>query len=152
MPQLDYKAEVIRGAMLAGLLALALSGCGGGEERRQAAVYESRPVSVLPPESAPPPQVPPPVNTTRSTERVPPPPTSVTEAETQPTATPRGTPRATPRVTSNEAQFPVAKPVPGKPGFVYSPFESNGTMIDVTGYSSGQKVKDPGTNKIFIVP
>jgi hypothetical protein len=72
------------------------------------------------------------------------------EAETQPT--PRATPRATPRVSSNEAQFPVAKPVPGKPGFVYSPFESNGTMIDVTGYSSGQKVKDPGTNKIFIVP
>ncbi len=46
----------------------------------------------------------------------------------------------------------MAKAVPGKPGFVYSPFESDGTMIDVTGYSSGTKVKDPGTNKIFIVP
>ena len=148
MPQLDYKAEVIRGAIIVGLLALALSGCGGVEERQRTTVYESRPVSVLPPESAPPPQVPPPVSTTRSTERIPPPSTSATEAETQPAATPR----ATPRVTSNEAQFPVAKPVPGKPGFVYSPFESNGTMIDVTGYSSGQKVKDPGTNKIFIVP
>jgi hypothetical protein len=103
---------------------------------------------VLPPESAPPP---PPVNPVRTTERTAPPgPVRETEAETQPPPAP--TPRATARVTSNEAQFPVAKPVPGKPGFVYSPFESNGTMIDVTGYSSGQKVKDPGTNKIFIVP
>jgi hypothetical protein len=152
MPQLDYKAVVIRGAILVCLLALTLSGCGGGgEERQRATVYESRPVSVLPPESAPPP---PPATTTtvRSSERTTPSTTTETEAETQPLATPRTTPRATPRVTSNEAQFPVAKPVPGKPGFVYSPFESNGTMIDVTGYSSGQKVKDPGTNKIFIVP
>jgi hypothetical protein len=150
MPQLDYKAVVIRGVILVGLLALALSGCGGGgDERQRATVYESRPVSVLPPESAPPP---PPPTTVRSTERTTPSTAAETEAETQPAATPRTTPRATPRVTSNEAQFPVAKPVPGKPGFVYSPFESNGTMIDVTGYSSGQKVKDPGTNKIFIVP
>jgi hypothetical protein len=150
MPQLDYKAVVIRGVILVGLLALALSGCGGGsDERQRATVYESRPVSVLPPESAPPP---PPPTTVRSTERTTPSTAAETEAETQPAATPRTTPRATPRVTSNEAQFPVAKPVPGKPGFVYSPFESNGTMIDVTGYSSGQKVKDPGTNKILIVP
>jgi hypothetical protein len=148
MRQLDYKAVVIRSAIPVGLFALALSGCGGGgDERQRATVYESRPVSVLPPESAPPP---PPATTVRTT-----PPTATvreTEAETQPAATPRATPRTTPRVTTNEAQFPVAKPVPGKPGFVYSPFESNGTMIDVTGYSSGQKVKDPGTNKIFIVP
>jgi hypothetical protein len=145
MPQLDYKAVVIRGAILVSLLALALSGCGGGgDERRRPTVYESRPVSVLPPESAPPPKAPPPATTIRTS-----PTASVqTEAEAQPAATPR----ATPRVTVNETQFPVAKPVPGKPGFVYSPFESNGTMIDVTGYSSGQKVKDPGTNKIFIVP
>ena len=150
MPQLDYKAVVIRGVILVGLLALALSGCGGGEERHRATVYESRPVSVLPPESAPPPPPPAPTTTARSTPPTAPGPQ--TEAVTQPAPTPRATPRATPRVTSNETQFPVAKPVPGKPGFVYSPFESNGTMIDVTGYSSGQKVKDPGTNKIFIVP
>jgi hypothetical protein len=136
---------VIRSAISVGVLALVMSGCGGGDERQRAAVYESRPVAVLPPETAPPPPPPPtiarpPVPTT----------TPAREAETQ--APPTATPRATPRVTTNETQFPVAKPVPGKPGFVYSPFESNGTMIDVTGYSSGTKVKDPGTNKIFIVP
>jgi hypothetical protein len=137
---------VIRVAILVGLVALAMSGCGGGDERQRTAVYESRPVAVLPPEGAPPP---PPPNTARPPERAPAT-TPTREAETQPAAT--TTPRATPRVTTNETQFPVAKPVPGKPGFVYSPFESNGTMIDVTGYTSGTKVKDPGTNKIFIVP
>jgi hypothetical protein len=145
MLQLDYKAIVIRVAILVGLVAFAVSGCRSGGERESATVYESRPVAVLPPESAPPP---PP--TTRPPERPPAPATTARETETQPQAT--ATPRATPRVTSNETQFPVAKPVPGKPGFVYSPFESNGTMIDVTGYTSGTKVKDPGTNKIFIVP
>jgi hypothetical protein len=143
-PQRDYKAIVIRGAILVGLVTLLASGC--GSERGGPPVYESRPVAVLPPESAPPP----PINAVRPTDRSANPPVRETEPETQPPPAP--TPRATPRVTSNEAQFPVAKPVPGKPGFVYSPFESNGTMIDVTGYSSGQKVKDPGTNKIFIVP
>lgn len=138
---------VIRGLTLVGLVAIAMSGCGGGDERQRATVYESRPVAVLPPESAPPP---PPVNTVRPTERTNPPDASTRETEVETQAPP--TPRTTPKVASNEAQFPVAKQVPGKPGFVYSPFESNGTMIDVTGYSSGQKVKDPGTNKIFIVP
>jgi hypothetical protein len=138
---------VIRGVTLVGLVAIAMSGCGGDDERQRATVYESRPVAVLPPESAPPP---PPVNAVRSTERTKPPEAPTRDAEVEAQAPP--TPRTTPRVVSSEAQFPVAKPVPGKLGFVYSPFESNGTMIDVTGYSSGQKVKDPGTNKIFIVP
>ncbi len=56
--------------------------------------------------------------------------------------------------TSAPAQqdFPVAKSVPGKPGYVYSPFDSAGAMIDVSGYQSGTKVKDPDTKKIFVVP
>ncbi len=122
------------------------------EETSTTTVYEGRPVEVLPPQGGTPPQ-----NVARPRERAtttPPPLERQTETETQPPTT--ATPRATPRVTVNTGnaapQFPVAKAVPGKPGFVYSPFESNGTMIDVTGYSSGTKVKDPGTNKIFIVP
>jgi hypothetical protein len=50
------------------------------------------------------------------------------------------------------AQFPVAKPVPGKPGLVFNPFKSNGGYIDVSGYAPGSKVKDPETQKIFVVP
>lgn len=89
---------------------------------------------------------------------------------------PRPTPTATPRVartTSNssapktnepeasstphfaaseKSELPYAKPVPGKPGYVYSPFDKNGGYVDVTGYNPGSKVKDPYTGKIFLVP
>jgi hypothetical protein len=60
----------------------------------------------------------------------------------------------TPRSSSSNsaAQFPVAKPVPGKPGYVFSPYDPNGGYVDVTGYQSGSKVKDPYSQKIFLVP
>ncbi len=51
-----------------------------------------------------------------------------------------------------QAEFPTAKSVPGKPGYVFSPFDSSGRYVDVSGYGSGSKVKDPWTDKIFIVP
>jgi hypothetical protein len=91
-----------------------------------------------------------------------------------PTSTPRGVSHklsqstsATPRVAGNKSsvkpspspqksaiatQFPVAKPVPGKPGLVFNPFNASGGYIDVSGYASGSKVKDPDSQKIFIVP
>jgi hypothetical protein len=47
--------------------------------------------------------------------------------------------------------FPTAKAVPDKPGYVFSPFDS-GRYVDVSGYTSGSKVKDPWTDKIFVVP
>jgi hypothetical protein len=48
---------------------------------------------------------------------------------------------------------PTAKPVPEKPGFVYNPFDPNGTMLlDVRGKASGSRVKEPLFGKIFIVP
>ena len=56
------------------------------------------------------------------------------------------------RNSSTQAQYPTAKPVPGKPGYVFSPFDASGGYVDVTGYSSGQKVKDPYSGKIFLVP
>jgi hypothetical protein len=48
--------------------------------------------------------------------------------------------------------FPTAKAVPGKPGYVFSPFDSSGRYVDVSGYTPGTKVKDPWTDKIFVVP
>jgi hypothetical protein len=54
--------------------------------------------------------------------------------------------------SSAQPEFPTAKLVPGKSGYVISPFDSSGRYVDVTGYASGSKVKDPWTNKIFIVP
>ena len=53
---------------------------------------------------------------------------------------------------SAQLEFPTAKLVPGKPGYVLSPFDANGRYVDVSGYTSGSKVKDPWTDKIFIVP
>lgn len=71
-------------------------------------------------------------------------PSSVTE-KSKPSPSPS-------RNTSTQAQYPTAKPVPGKPGYVFSPFDPSGGYVDVTGYSSGQKVKDPYSGKIFLVP
>ena len=54
--------------------------------------------------------------------------------------------------SSQSADIPYGKPVPGKPGYVFSPFDKNGGYVDVTGYSPGQKVKDPYSGRIFLVP
>ena len=50
-----------------------------------------------------------------------------------------------------EQQFPTAKAVPDKPGYVFSPYEPT-KYVDITGYKSGSKVKDPYSGKIFLVP
>jgi hypothetical protein len=56
------------------------------------------------------------------------------------------------QASSTSTAFPTAKAVPDKPGYVFSPFDSSGRYVDVSGYTSGTKVKDPWTDKIFIVP
>lgn len=65
----------------------------------------------------------------------------------------KATPSATPRVTTTAQapQFPTARPVPGKPGYVYS-VDPKGGIVDVTGYKPGDRAKDPYTQQIFIVP
>ncbi len=50
-----------------------------------------------------------------------------------------------------KGDYPYGVPVPGKPGFVRSPYSPD-KMTDVRGYSPGTEVKDPYTNKIFLVP
>ena len=47
--------------------------------------------------------------------------------------------------------FPTAKPVPDKPGYVFSPSQPT-KYVDVSGYATGSKVKDPYSGQIFIVP
>ena len=47
--------------------------------------------------------------------------------------------------------LPYARPVPGKPGLVYSPFDEK-FLIDVRGVPPGTVVKDPHTGKSFRVP
>jgi hypothetical protein len=153
---------MIRVAAFAFLLAISISGCRTARivrerlrhdeqttaEATETTVYEGQPV-----ETAPPPQPTPfrsPRTVTSSTVTS----TPSTQNEIRPTTatTPRSS--ATPRSSSSTsaAQFPVAKPVPGKPGYVFSPYDPNGGYVDVTGYQSGSKVKDPYSQKIFLVP
>jgi hypothetical protein len=90
----------------------------------------------------------------------------------QVTAPTQPSPSATPRVPRNTTaekpkpspspaartvagpptQYPTAKVVPGKPGYVFSPYDPNGGYVDVNGFTSGSKVKDPYSGKIFLVP
>jgi hypothetical protein len=70
--------------------------------------------------------------------------TETTESEPKPSLLPQA--------SSTSVAFPTAKAVPDKPGYVFSPFDSSGRYVDVSGYASGTKVKDPWTDKIFVVP
>ena len=46
----------------------------------------------------------------------------------------------------------VALPVPGKPGFVRSPYAPDKGFVDVRGFPSGTEVKCPYTGKTFRIP
>ena len=52
-----------------------------------------------------------------------------------------------------KADLPYAIPVPGRKGMVSSPYlPEEDKYIDVTGFASGSIVKDPYTEKFFLVP
>ncbi len=55
-------------------------------------------------------------------------------------------------VVATNSKYPYAKPVPDKPGFVYSPYTDELVHINVEGFKRGTQVKDPFANKIFLVP
>jgi hypothetical protein len=48
--------------------------------------------------------------------------------------------------------YPYATPVPGKSGFVVSPYAPQSGYVDVRGFPPGTEVKDPYTQKVFLVP
>jgi hypothetical protein len=50
-----------------------------------------------------------------------------------------------------KGDYPYGIPVPNKPNLVESPF-SPGKYVDVEGFAPGTEVKDPYTQKIFLVP
>jgi hypothetical protein len=75
----------------------------------------------------------------------------------QPMATPppqapsSAPPPAAPPTKVAKGDYPYGIPVPGKPHLVESPY-SPGKYIDVEGFPPGTEVKDPYTDKIFLVP
>ena len=72
---------------------------------------------------------------------------------TDPTAKPDGG-TVTPPVVEKRVDYPVASKVPGKEGYVFSPF--NNKLIDVKDMPSGTLVSDPtypeSAKKFFRVP
>jgi hypothetical protein len=86
----------------------------------------------------------------------PPKPGPSTSPRVPPNATvvnPKPAPSVAPRSAANPpASYPTAKIVPGKPGYVFSPYDPNGGYVDVNGFTPGSKVKDPYSGKIFLVP
>ena len=113
-------------------------------ETAETTIYQGQPVvEAAPPQPTATPLRPPRTITSSTTGS---PPSQQEEARPSTAVTPRSS------SSNSAAQFPVAKPVPGKPGYVFSPYDPNGGYVDVTGYQSGSKVKDPYSQKIFLVP
>ena len=70
----------------------------------------------------------------------------------QPLARQRPRRRPVPAPPPTAPTTPYGVKVPGKPGFVYSPFDKTAGVVDVQGMAPGTKVKCPYTGKVFIVP
>ena len=69
----------------------------------------------------------------------------------RPAIPPAIAPNLKPPPTKRE-DLPYGIAIPGKKGFVYSPFAENKQQVDVTDIPTGTKVKCPYTSKVFRVP
>ncbi|PYI77753.1 MAG: hypothetical protein DMF01_00420, partial [Verrucomicrobia bacterium] len=54
--------------------------------------------------------------------------------------------------SQQKTELPYGTPVPGKPGWVTSPFAPDSGYVDGTGFPPGTEVEDPYTGKIFLTP
>lgn len=59
---------------------------------------------------------------------------------------------AAPAAKGKRGDVPYGIPVPGKEGFVTSPYAPDAGFVDVRKFAPGTEVKDPYTGKTFLTP
>jgi hypothetical protein len=76
-------------------------------------------------------------------------PTSPTEPQAPTTPMPEP-PHTPPKPQVGQLEY--GKPVPGKPGYVTSPYAPAQGYVDVRGFPPGTEVRCPYSGKVFLVP
>lgn len=100
--------------------------------------------------ATPPPSVPTKVAANTAPAPTPPPAPQVKPSPAPTTPAPSAPPPAPKPAAANE--LPFGSPIPGRPGFVNSPYAAKHQLVDVTGLPTGMEVKCPYTGKLFRVP